>query len=81
MEDSFIFLERHSLAQLKGMVQSNLRGENRRRSTIDEIVGFKRRVQEYGINHALIDNSIIVAIDSSPNCNTEKAQALRRTLL
>jgi hypothetical protein len=74
----YLTVQRHTVAQIRGMVASYLRGGKRRNSTLEEIDGVKRRAEQNGITPIETNAAISAAILMSPNWASAKAEQLRR---
>jgi hypothetical protein len=75
-------LEEWSLACLKGTLASYLRPGSIRKVSLQQFDGLKRRVQtSYGVGEEKIKEAIAACIDSSPNCDSIRAEEVRRKYL
>ncbi len=78
MAQSVPFFESHTLAQIKGMVTSYLRGGNRRTSTLPQIDGLVCRARDNRIAPAKITSAVLEGVLASPNRFSKKAEDLKR---
>ncbi len=71
-----------SLACLRGALTSYLRPGSIRKVSLKQFDGLKRRVQtSYGVSEEKIKETIASCIDGSPNCDSKRAEELRRKYL
>jgi hypothetical protein len=70
-----------SFACLKSTLASYLRPASVRKVTLQQFDGLKRRVQTYGVSEKRIKEVIAACIDALPNCDSERAEGIRRKYL
>jgi hypothetical protein len=67
---------------LKGTLSSYLRPGSIRQVSLQQVDGLKRRVQaSYGVTDRKIKEAIAACIESSPNCDSARADEIRRKYL
>jgi hypothetical protein len=71
-----------SFACLKGTLASYLRPASIRKVTLQQFDTLKRRVQtSYGVSEEKIKEAIASCIRATPNCDSERAEEVRRKYL
>ena len=74
--------EEWSFACLKGTLTSYLRPGSIRKVSLQQFDGLKRRVQtSFGVSEEKIKEAIASCIDALPNCDSERAEEIRRRYL
>jgi len=79
MPRELMTLEEWSFACLKGTLASYLRPGSIRKVSLQQFDGLKRRVQtSCGVSEDKIKEAIATWIEASPNCDSARAEAIRR---